>query len=73
FYGWVGHSAPDLAIGVVIYQGTPTKVAQGVLAMPMQSTDLFRRVATDAVLSEHILPNKSGPTPPGGTTAKPLG
>jgi cell division protein FtsI/penicillin-binding protein 2 len=73
FYGWVGHSAPDLAIGVVIYEGTPTKVAQGVLAMPMQSTDLFRRVATDAVLSEHILPNKSGPTPPGGTTAKPLG
>ena len=51
FYGWIGHSSPDLAVGVVIYQGTPTKVAQGVLDMPMQSTELFRRVATDAVVS----------------------
>jgi cell division protein FtsI/penicillin-binding protein 2 len=73
FYGWVGNDAPDLAIGVVIYQGTPTRVAQGVLPMPMQSTDLFRRVATDSVLSEHIPPSKAGPKPPAGKTAKPLG
>jgi cell division protein FtsI/penicillin-binding protein 2 len=73
FYGWVGHDSPDLAVGVVIYQGTPTKVAQGVLAMPMQSTELFRRVATDAVVSEQIPPNKNGPTPPGGAKAKSLG
>jgi cell division protein FtsI/penicillin-binding protein 2 len=73
FYGWVGHDSPDLAVGVVIYEGKPTKVAQGVLAMPMQSTELFRRVATDAVVSEKIPPNKNGPTPPGGAKAKSLG
>ena len=73
FYGWVGHSGPDLAVGVVIYQGTPTKVAQGVLNMPMQSTELFRRVATDAVVSQKIPPNKTGPTAPSGQKAKPLG
>ena len=73
FFGWVGHGGPDLAVGVVIYQGTPTKVAQGVLSMPMQSTELFRRVATDAVVTQKIPPNKSGPTAPSGQKAKPLG
>ena len=73
FYGWVGHGGPDLAVGVVIYQGTPTKVAQGVLNMPMQSTELFRRVATDAVVTQKIPPNKTGPTAPSGQKAKPLG
>ena len=73
FYGWVGHSGPDLAVGVIIYQGTPTKVAQGVLAMPMQSTELFRRVATDAVVTQKIPPNKAGPVAPSGQKAKPLG
>jgi cell division protein FtsI/penicillin-binding protein 2 len=46
FYGWVGQDKPDLSIGVVIYQGVPTKIGQGILPMPMQSTELFRRVAT---------------------------
>jgi cell division protein FtsI/penicillin-binding protein 2 len=73
FYGWIGTGAPNLAVGVVIYQGTPTKVAQGVLAMPMQSTELFRRVATDAVVTEKIPPAKNGPPPPSGQNAKPLG
>jgi cell division protein FtsI/penicillin-binding protein 2 len=73
FYGWIGNGAPNLAVGVVIYQGTPTKVAQGVLAMPMQSTELFRRIATDAVVTEKIPPAKNGPPPPSGQNAKPLG
>jgi len=63
----------DLAIGAVIYQGTPTKVAQGVLAMPVQSTQLFRRIATDSIVSEQIAPIKNGPTPPSGQNAKSLG
>ncbi|HEX7492046.1 MAG TPA: penicillin-binding protein 2 [Candidatus Limnocylindrales bacterium] len=73
FYGWVGQDRPDLAIGVVIYQGRPTKIGQGILAMPMQSTELFRRIATDAVVAEKIPPSKNGPPPPSGKTAKPLG
>ena len=73
FYGWVGHSSPDVAIGAVIYQGKPTKVSQGVLAMPVQSTELFRRIATDAVTGLQIAPNKNGPAAPGGQKAKSLG
>jgi cell division protein FtsI (penicillin-binding protein 3) len=73
FYGWVGHSSPDLTIGVVVYQGTPTKVAQGVLDMPTQSTELFRRVATDAVLDLHIAANPHGPVPTAGRKVTPLG
>jgi cell division protein FtsI/penicillin-binding protein 2 len=73
FYGWVGTNSPDLSIGVVIYQGTPTKVGQGILDMPIQSTQLFRRIATDAVMTEKMPPSKDGPTAPGGKKATPLG
>jgi cell division protein FtsI/penicillin-binding protein 2 len=73
FFGWVGTDTPDLAIGVVIYQGTPTKVAQGVLDMPIQSTALFRRVATDAAVTEKLPLSKNGPPAPGGKKATPLG
>jgi cell division protein FtsI/penicillin-binding protein 2 len=73
FFGWVGHQGPDLIIGVVIYRGTPTKIAQGVLAMPVQSTQLFRRIATDAVVTLKIAPNKAGPPAPSGQKAKSLG
>jgi cell division protein FtsI/penicillin-binding protein 2 len=73
FYGWVGQDKPDLTIGVVIYQGRPTKIGQGILPMPMQSTELFRRVATDAVVSLKIPPSKNGPPPPAGRQAKPMG
>lgn len=73
FYGWVGQDKPDLSIGVVIYQGKPTSIGQGILPMPMQSTELFRRIATDSVVTEKIPPSKNGPPPPSGKTAKPLG
>jgi cell division protein FtsI/penicillin-binding protein 2 len=73
FYGWVGHNSPDLEIGVVIYEGVPTRVGQGILAMPVQSTELFRRVATDAAVTEKIPPNKNGPPAPAGKKAKSLG
>ena len=73
FYGWVGHDSPDLTVGAVIYQGTPTKVGQGVLAMPIQSTELFRRLATDAVVTLKVPPNAVGPVAPSGKKAKSLG
>src|SRR5664279_1709665 len=73
FYGWVGHDKPDLTIGVVIYRGLPTRVAQGVLPMSVQSTELFRRVATDAAVTLKIPPNPDGPLAPSGKKAKSLG
>jgi hypothetical protein len=41
--------------------------------MPVQSTQLFRRIATDSIVSEQIAPIKNGPTPPSGQNAKSLG
>jgi cell division protein FtsI/penicillin-binding protein 2 len=73
FYGWVGHDKPDLTIGVVIYRAVPTKVAQGFLPMSVQSTELFRRVATDAVVTLKVPPNPVGPVAPSGQKAKSLG
>ncbi len=73
FYGWIGHSRPDLVIGTVIYEGTPTRIGQGLLDMPIQSYELFRRIATDAVTPQHIPPNPNGPRPPGTKRATPQG
>jgi cell division protein FtsI/penicillin-binding protein 2 len=73
FYGWVGTDSPDLAIGLVIYQGQPTKVGQGILNMPVQSTQLFRRIAADAVVTEKLPPSKSGPLSPSTKKTKSLG
>jgi len=72
-FGWIGTSGPDLTVGVVIYQGTPTKVGQGILDMPVQSTDMFRRVATDAVNALGIPANPNGPKPPSGKKTPSLG
>ncbi len=73
FYGWIGDNGPDLTVGVVIYRGTPTRIAQGVLDMPVQSTAFFRRVATDAVNSLGIPPNPNGPKAPGRGRTPSLG
>jgi len=73
FYGWIGRSKPDLVVGIVIYEGTPTLIKQGVLDMPVQSYELFRRIATDAVTTERIAPNPDGPTAPGSKKGTPQG
>ena len=73
FYGWIGHSKPDLVIGTGVFEGTPTVIKQGVLDMPIQSYELFRRIATDAVTTEQIPPNPDGPAPPGTRKATPQG
>jgi cell division protein FtsI/penicillin-binding protein 2 len=73
FFGWVGRKGPDLMIGAVIFKGTPTRKAQGVLDMPVQSYELFRRIATDAVTTERIPPNPNGPSGPGSKKATPQG
>jgi cell division protein FtsI/penicillin-binding protein 2 len=73
FYGWVGAKQPELVIGVVIYQGTPTTIKQGLLDMPVQSYELFRRIATDAVTTQHIEPDPKAPGPPGEKKVTPQG
>jgi stage V sporulation protein D (sporulation-specific penicillin-binding protein) len=73
FYGWIGAEEPDLVIGVVVYEGTPTLIKQGVLDMPVQSYELFRRIATDAVVTQHIEPDPNAPGPPGQSKVTPQG
>jgi cell division protein FtsI (penicillin-binding protein 3) len=49
FVGFVGRTGPELVIAVRINEGTLTVIEQGNLEMPVESFELFRRVATDAV------------------------
>jgi cell division protein FtsI (penicillin-binding protein 3) len=56
--GFIGRQAghPDLVIAVRINEARPNRNAQGLLILPVTSTALFRRVATDAVSTTGLLP-----------------
>ena len=47
--GFIGKTSPQLVVSVEIHQGTPTVIRQGILEMPVESFELFRRIATDAI------------------------
>jgi cell division protein FtsI (penicillin-binding protein 3) len=49
-----GH--PDLVVAVRIQEAHPGRDAEGQLVLPVVSTELFRRVATDAVTTPGLLP-----------------
>ena len=49
-----GH--PDLIVAVRIEEARPGRNARGQLVLPINSTELFRRVATDAVTTPGLLP-----------------
>jgi len=50
----VGH--PDLIIAVKIGETTPNRDRFGTILLPLDSVELFRRVATDAVTTPGLLP-----------------
>ena len=58
FVGFIGRQAnhPDLIIAVQINEGRPRIPRVGVLNLPVRSFELFRRIATDAVLTPGLLP-----------------
>jgi cell division protein FtsI (penicillin-binding protein 3) len=56
-----GH--PDLVVAVRIQEAHPGRNAQGQLVLPVVSTELFRRVATDAVSTPGLLPVLPVPVP----------
>ena len=58
-----GH--PDLVVAVRIQEAKPGINAAGQLILPVTSTELFRRVATDAVTTPGLLPvlDEAAPTP----------
>ncbi|HYK96466.1 MAG TPA: penicillin-binding protein 2 [Candidatus Dormibacteraeota bacterium] len=56
--GYIGRTTghPDLIVAVRIQEARPGRNALGQLILPVTSTDLFRRVATDAVTTPGLLP-----------------
>ncbi|HVA85960.1 MAG TPA: penicillin-binding protein 2 [Candidatus Saccharimonadales bacterium] len=49
FVGFIGRNSPQLIIAVEIHEGTPTVNRQGDIELPVESFELFRRIATDAI------------------------
>jgi cell division protein FtsI/penicillin-binding protein 2 len=58
FVGFIGRRSdhPDLVIAVQIHDGRPRIPQVGVMNLPIRSFELFRRIATDAVLTPGLLP-----------------
>jgi cell division protein FtsI/penicillin-binding protein 2 len=60
FVGFVGRAegAPELVVAVRINEARPTVVKVGQLEMPVMSFELFRRIATDAITTPALLPDR---------------
>jgi cell division protein FtsI/penicillin-binding protein 2 len=60
FVGFVGRhdGIPELVVAVRINEAKPTVVKVGQLEMPVMSFELFRRIATDAVTTPALLPDR---------------
>jgi cell division protein FtsI (penicillin-binding protein 3) len=65
FVGYISREAgvPDLVVAVRIEEGTPRIARVGHLEMPVMSFELFRRIATDAVTTPDLLPDRSSAVP----------
>ena len=75
FVGYIGQWQPDVVIAVVIREGHPNIYGQGSMELPIQSFDLFRRIAQDSVAVLGIEQRKPGtqpsPSPTSGAAASP--
>ncbi|MEA2536759.1 MAG: hypothetical protein QOF11_993 [Chloroflexota bacterium] len=49
FVGYIGRGAPELVIAVTIHEAKPLAISQGNLPLAVESYELFRRIATDAM------------------------
>jgi cell division protein FtsI (penicillin-binding protein 3) len=56
FVGFVGRRSPDVVVAVRIEEGRPTVQRIGQIEMPVESFELFRRVATDAMATLDLAP-----------------
>ena len=64
FVGFVGRKAADVVVAVRIEEGTPTVQQVGRIEMPVESFELFRRVATDAMATLDLAPTSGGAPSP---------
>jgi cell division protein FtsI/penicillin-binding protein 2 len=63
FVGYVGQWKPQVVIAITIRAGHPTVYGQGSMELPMQSFDLFRRIAQDSIAILGIAPRTPGGDP----------
>ena len=66
FVGYVGRDpdVPDLVNALRIEEGTLTTARVGMLEMPVMSFELFQRIATNAVATPDLLPDREPATMP---------
>jgi cell division protein FtsI (penicillin-binding protein 3) len=62
FVGFVGRRSPEVVVAVRIEEGRPTVQQIGMIEMPVESFELFRRVATDAMATLDLAPVPARPT-----------
>ena len=62
FVGFVGRKSADAVVAVRIEEGKPTIQQIGRIEMPVESFELFRRVATDAMATLDLAPARPGGT-----------
>jgi len=60
FVGYVGRheGTPELVVAVRINEARPTVIRVGQIEMPVMSFELFRRIATDAITTPALLPDR---------------
>lgn len=56
FVGYIGKGHPQLVIAVTIHEAKPLHIAQGDLPLAVESYELFRRLATDAMTMLDLSP-----------------
>src|SRR6478752_781631 len=63
FVGYIGRQTgvPDLVVAIRIEEGTPTVLRVGHIEMPVMSFELFRRIASDAIATPDLLPDRPVP------------
>ena len=63
FIGFVGRTAPELVVAVRITEGRPIVNVPGDMENAVESFELFRRIATDAMSTLDLPPNRPTPSP----------
>jgi cell division protein FtsI/penicillin-binding protein 2 len=63
FVGFVGRTAPELVVAVRITEGRPIVNVPGNMENAVESFELFRRIATDAMTTLDLPPIRPAPSP----------
>ncbi|HSW43790.1 MAG TPA: penicillin-binding protein 2, partial [Patescibacteria group bacterium] len=61
FVGFAGRQHADIVVAVRIEEGRPTILRVGQIELPVESFELFRRVATDAMAALDLAPMPTSP------------